>query len=687
VNDLKTLLRNPLFLIGLALRLAMIATLAPPAAAHWYAPFVAHSIEHPSLDPWRSFLEAGGAPLAFPYGYAMWLVLLPFGILGHLAGADPLWGYYLTLLACDVGLLVVLRSLFNASWRKLLPLYWLSPVVLFATYWLGLNDVVPVLLLCIGLQQLRSLQMTSAGALCGAAVSAKLSMVLALPLIAIYLWRNRALQQLLGQFALGFGVAVVVLGLPFLLSAPAMQMLAGNPEMAKAYDLAISVGANRKIYVLPMAYLLATFLAWRMRRISFDLFAAMIGIVFLLVLLLTPAAPGWFLWVLPFLVVYQIQSGKVGIGLVALFSVLHVVLTLLDSSSALLPVDGAPGAAVTTFVQGLTGPHGASLLHTGMLGLGIVLVMTIYRYSVLVNDYYRISRRPIVIGIAGDSGAGKDTLVHSLTELFGSHSVTTVSGDDYHLWDRHKPMWQVMTHLNPRANNIAQFSYDVVSLKDGKSIQARHYDHGSGRQSRPLRVESNDVIVASGLHALYTPALRECYDLSIFLDIDEGLRRHFKLTRDVTDRGHTVEKVLSSLDKRDADSKLFIRPQAAHADLALSLQPIHPRILDGPLNKRPLRLKLNVRSRHSGYEERLVRVLVGVCGLHVDMQLSGSGNPVEMTIEGECSPEDVAMAARYLMPHFDDLLDIAPKWEGGVKGLMQIVVLSHLDQALRKRLI
>ena len=248
-------------------------------------------------------------------------------------------------------------------------------------------------------------------------------------------------------------------------------------------------------------------------------------------------------------------------------------------------------------------------------------------------------------------------------------------------------MWQVMTHLNPRANNLAQFSHDVVSLKDGKSIQARHYDHGSGRQSRPLRVESNDVIVASGLHALYMPVLRECYDLSIFLDIDEGLRRHFKLARDVTDRGHSVEKVLSSLEKRDADSKLFIRPQAMHADLALSLQPIHPRLLDGPVSKGPLRLKLNVRARHTGHEERLVRVLIGVCGLHVDMQVSGSGNPVDMTIEGECSAEDVAMAARYLMPHFDDLLDIAPKWEGGVKGLMQIVVLCHLDQALRKRLI
>jgi uridine kinase len=687
VSEIKALLRNPLFLAGLALRLAMIASLAPPAAAHWYAPFIAHSLDHPSLDPWRSFVESGGTLVAFPYGYAMWIAFLPLGVVGRVVGADPLWGYFLTLLLCDVGLLVALRSLFRASYRMLVPLYWLSPVVLFATYWLGLNDLVPILLLFVGMLQMRRLHMGQAGALCGAAISAKFSMVLAIPLIAIYLWRNRALQSLLGRFVIGFAAAILVLGVPFVLSPYAVQMLAGNPEMEKAYMLAISIGTGTKIYMLPMAYLLATFVAWRMRRISFDLFLAMIGIVFLLVLLLTPASPGWFLWVLPFLVGYQLRSGAVAIALVALFSVLHVVLTLLDTSSVLLPVDGAPGAEVTMFARNLVGQHAASLLQTGMLSLGVILILTIYRYSVLANDYYRISRRPIVIGIAGDSGAGKDTLVGSLTGLFGIHSVTTISGDDYHLWDRHKPMWQVMTHLNPRANNLAQFSHDLVALKDGRSIQARHYDHGSGRQSRPLRVESNDVIVASGLHALYSPVLRECYDLSIYLDIDERLRRHFKLARDVTDRGHTVEKVLSSLEKRDADSKRFIGPQAAHADLALSLQPIHPRILDDPVTKRPLRLKLNVRARHSGHEERLVRVLIGVCGLHVDMQVGSGGNSVDVTIEGECSAQDVAMAARYLMPHFDDLLDIEPKWEEGVKGLMQIVVLCHLDQALRKRLI
>ena len=73
------------------------------------------------------------------------------------------------------------------------------------------------------------------------------------------------------------------------------------------------------------------------------------------------------------------------------------------------------------------------------------------------NLPYQFSGKPLAIGIAGDSGAGKDTLVNSLVDLFGAHSVVSLSGDNYHLWDRNKKMWKLITHLNPKANNLNLF--------------------------------------------------------------------------------------------------------------------------------------------------------------------------------------------------------------------------------------
>ena len=185
-----------------------------------------------------------------------------------------------------------------------------------------------------------------------------------------------------------------------------------------------------------------------------------------------------------------------------------------------------------------------------MIGLGIVLANRMWRETVTKNDYFRLSQKPFGIGIAGDSGSGKDTTAEMLTGLFGSHSVSHLSGDSYHLWDRKKPMWKVMTHLNPMANDLDRFSQDLISLSDGKSIRIRDYNHSSGKMTKEKLLKSNDFIIASGLHTLYLPVLRDCYNLAIYLDMDEELRQFYKLQRDTKDRGHSSKDVDKSIENR-----------------------------------------------------------------------------------------------------------------------------------------
>ena len=288
------------------------------------------------------------------------------------------------------------------------------------------------------------------------------------------------------------------------------------------------------------------------------------------------------------------------------------------------------------------------------------------------------------MGVAGDSGAGKDTFVNSVTDLFGNHSVVKLSGDNYHLWDRQKPMWKVMTHLNPIANDLERFSNDLLSLIDGKSILSSNYNHNTGKMSKPLVVKSNDFIIASGLHALYLLKTRESYNLSIYLDINEDLRKHFKLKRDIYDRGHTIKNALNLLKKRAFDSESFIRPQASYADLIFSLQPINSKILKNlNNNNQPLHLKLIIRSKEGLNQLSIQKVLVGICGLHVDHNSISN----EMTIQGDVSDEEIAMAAKILCPNIFEFLDKPPKWQSGITGLMQLITIFYVNQALNKRFI
>ena len=55
--------------------------------------------------------------------------------------------------------------------------------------------------------------------------------------------------------------------------------------------------------------------------------------------------------------------------------------------------------------------------------------------------------------------------------------------------------------------------------------------------------------------------MRDKYDVRVFLDPPEDLRRKWKVQRDCSRRGYTTDQVLDELDKREADSEAFVRPQ------------------------------------------------------------------------------------------------------------------------------
>lgn len=683
---MSRILVNPLFLLGLLVRVLAIVVIVPHAVTEWYGNFLHITAQHLSFNPWGEFLATGGTKLAFPYGYMMWLVFLPSALVCQLFGLDAHVGYSASLLLIDICLLFVLRKLFDMSDRILLVGYWLSPIIIFATYWLGFNDIVPIFFLCCALYSIRQLKITTAGVFSALAISAKLSMILAIPFFCIYLIRNRAMRRLQVSYLKGLLLASFGVFVPFLFYHEGLEMLAGNPEMNKVYQFVLLIGTSYPVYLLPAIYSLMLYLTWRINRISFELFNILLGLSFFMVVLLTPASMGWFVWIVPLFLLYQKLSDKKGMIFVAIFSILYVIMGFLTAPSpVILGYDIVSPYVV--FILGVIGMKGISLMHTLFVTLGIILVLHIWRDAVFSNNYFRYSRVPFIIGIAGDSGSGKDTLAASIEGLFGAHSVTHLSGDDYHLWDRQKPMWQVMTHLNPRANDLEQYASDLIALSDNKPVYSRHYDHKIGKMTHPRRVESNNYIIASGLHALYSPILRKCYSLSIYLDLDEKLRRFFKIKRDVDVRGHQLEKVLSSISSREADAAKFIRPQSAHADLILSVQQVNPNIELNISSPELPRMKLCAQSKCGLNTDSLVRVLVGLCGLYVDTVTSSDTGSVELTIEGDVTKDDIANSAYILCPQIKDFLDIMPRWRDGIHGLIQLVTLVHIDQTLRSQLI
>ncbi len=168
--------------------------------------------------------------------------------------------------------------------------------------------------------------------------------------------------------------------------------------------------------------------------------------------------------------------------------------------------------------------------------------------------------------ICGDSGSGKSMLSNILKNYFSNPF--TLECDRYHKWERGNKKWQTMTHLNPDANFITKMSKDIFDLKLGKTIYQVDYDHDTGKFTDKKQIESTNNIIVCGLHSLYSD--EDLYNLKIYMDTDEDLRYLWKIKRDVNSRGHSKDKVIDQIKRREKDYKKYIQPQREAADIIIN---------------------------------------------------------------------------------------------------------------------
>ena len=60
---------------------------------------------------------------------------------------------------------------------------------------------------------------------------------------------------------------------------------------------------------------------------------------------------------------------------------------------------------------------------------------------------------------------------------------------------------------------------------------------------------------------------------------------------------------------------------------------------------------------------------------------------IKLMIEGDIWPEDLSLVAKDLLPHLDELLNVAPNWQADVLGLMQLIVLMQINENLRRKMV
>jgi len=183
--------------------------------------------------------------------------------------------------------------------------------------------------------------------------------------------------------------------------------------------------------------------------------------------------------------------------------------------------------------------------------------------------------RPIILGIVGDSATGKTTLSAGVAKILGEERCTVICTDDYHRFDRRERREMGLSAVDPRASYMDILEQHLILLCEGKSVLKPRYDHSDGT-FRPVEyIHPKNFVIAEGLLGYTTRAMRNCYDVKIFLEPEDPLRIKWKLHRDTTKRGYAREEVLESLERRQEDSPVYIQPQRTFSDIVIRFQRPH----------------------------------------------------------------------------------------------------------------
>lgn len=636
---------------------------APYLVADFYAPFVQSFLNEPSLDPWTSWIEAGGEASAFPYGWPMLAGLSLAHVMGGAAGA-PWLGFFAVSLLLDFIAFTFLRQAVATSnhANSVLLVYALSPLPIASLAVIGSNDYLAMALLLASFLFLRKGALGLAGSMIGLAVGVKMMLGVALLVMFLFLWRSGDGKRKTLKFTISAAATTAISLSPALYSEGFLFSLLRAEGALGPLTWGIE-SPNGNIQLLPILLVLVIYAMWRWRRMNVELLLLGLVVPLLLLANLPGASLGWSLWAMPLLLALVAGLPRRYLLVASIATNSQVVVYLLELAHA------ENAAFDPALIEGLSA--------TAALTLAVGASALLWEGVVSKSDFLRLRGRPALILISGDSGVGKDTLADGLTSALGKDSTVRVSGDDYHLWDRGNKQWAFMTHLNPAANELAKFFNDILELVGGKQIEAGQYDHRIGRRISSRTAASREFVVASGLHALWSRDLNRLASLRVFLEMQDELRIDLKIARDVSRRGHSREAVIESLAKREVDSASFITPQSSDAQLIIRTE-----YDDGPKDVVRRSLKVTFRYEAKLFDDNLLTELTNTCGLEVSSKLV-VGRVRELVVRGESTSELLELAFSRLEPRVSKVIGSGYSWDDGLPGVIQMVTMVHLSHNLR----
>ena len=504
------------------------------------------------LDPYINIQYLPEGSLSFPYGYVMYLFLLPFF---HISKLFSVSFIIISYIFTELILLKLLRSFFDVEINKLIFPIVLNPIIIYSVALKGYLDFIPLLFFIACLYNLKNKKYSPAMWLLALGVGTKVVFIILFPLLLIYSYMNLSDKREFTKMSLSSLFLIGLIYFPMFV----------NPNYSESVIKGITEGANvlqfggifnlNTLIISEIIILVTYYFFWKnVRKMDYFGLVVCLGVCTFPLFILNFSNIGWFMWSIP-AVLYIFISLESSRQYLLYFYFLLVL--LLDSNTLIRSVN--------------------EYLLLFQFFLSLIVIKYFYQF-LTKNKYFRTKQKPILIAIAGDSGVGKSTITKILGSFFGIQRTSVIEIDNYHKYERDSEVWKSKTHLDPIVNNLSLYKKQLVEIISGNIETIREYNHLTGAFDELKNVKINDFLIVEGLHSLIMEDINKFYNIKIFVDLDKELKNNFKLERDLK-RNKTEAEIHEQIKSRENDFQKFIVYQKENSDVSLNTLKIEENII------------------------------------------------------------------------------------------------------------
>lgn len=185
----------------------------------------------------------------------------------------------------------------------------------------------------------------------------------------------------------------------------------------------------------------------------------------------------------------------------------------------------------------------------------------------------RMDATPVIVGVAGGTGSGKTTVSNAILDHVGEERIAYIQHDNYYRDADHLTLEERTTinYDHPDSLETELLIEHLYKLRAWNAIEMPTYSFTRHtRRDETERVSPRPVVLVEGILIFADAALRELFDVKIYVDTEADIRFIRRLQRDTTERGRSVETVIDQyLSTVRPMHKEFVEPSKRFADVII----------------------------------------------------------------------------------------------------------------------